>query len=110
MKDLQQEIESSNEFFLKQRFEALELLGLETRNKYELRNSQNLPIAFIAEKSSGILGMILRHFLVHWRSFSATVFDQNKNPLYHLDFPFRFFFKTLHIKDSLQHVSCRSPQ
>lgn len=84
---------------VKQVMEGLELIGLETRNKYKI-HAGNLDVAFAAEQSTGFGGTILRQILGHWRSFSVTIFDEKRAPIFKLDFPFRWFFKTLFVTDT----------
>lgn len=92
-------IKESNELYIEQVHEKWELLGFETRNKYRVLDESKNQIAFAAEKSTGIGGAIFRNIFGHWRSFSVVIYDQNKNPVYNLRFPFRWFFKTLHVSD-----------
>lgn len=77
--------------------EAFELLGFETRNKYQIIDDDGKPVAYAAEQSTGLGGTILRQILGHWRAFSVIIFDQNKKPLYEMQFPFRWFWKTLYL-------------
>src|SRR5690606_9000297 len=58
------------------------------------------PYAFAAEQTTGWSGAILRHFLGHWRSFRVKIFNDGREPLYELHFPFRWFFKTLYVSDA----------
>lgn len=84
---------------VQQTFEAFELLGFETRNKYRILDEDLRPVAFAAEQRTGITGAILRHILGHWRSFEVIIFDENKQKALELKFPFRWFFKTLFVND-----------
>ena len=85
---------------VQQVFEGLELLGFETRNKYKILDEDLKPYLYAAEVNTGFGGAILRHFLGHWRSFKVMIFNNNREALYELHFPFRWFFKTLNISDA----------
>lgn len=81
-------------------WEAFEIiLDWETRNKYRILDENNRPIGFAAEQSKGILASISRQFLGHWRAFEVAIFNQQRERVYTLDLPFRWFFKTLYLKD-----------
>lgn len=95
-----QNIESKKLLHVQQVFEGLELLGFETRNKYRILDDNQRPYAFAAEENTGFSGAILRHILGHWRSFKVILFDENRQATHELHFPFRWFFKTLIVKDS----------
>lgn len=100
MSRINQEISEAKLLHVQQVFEAFELLGFETRNKYKILNDRNELIAYAAEQKSGMSGAILRHFLGHWRKFDVVIFDADRDAHYKLHFPFRWFFKTLYISDA----------
>jgi uncharacterized protein YxjI len=100
MNEFHNQLANTKLLHIQQMYEAFELLGFETRNKYRILDESKNQVAFAAEESTGISGAVIRHFLGHWRSFRVTIFDQNKNPLYKLHFPFRWFFKTLFVSHS----------
>lgn len=91
------ELKEKNLVHIQQMHEGFELIGIETRNKYRILDEHQRPIAFAAEQSTGLGGIILRQFLGHWRSFSVVIFDQSKKPLYNVQFPFRWIWKTLYL-------------
>lgn len=94
-------LKSAKMLHVQQVLEGFEIvLGWESRNKYRILDENNLPIGFAAEESSGIAGALMRQFFGHWRSFKVTIFNQQKQPEFFLEFPFRWFFKTLIIKDA----------
>jgi uncharacterized protein YxjI len=97
---MKEKIKIAHTLHVQQVYENWELLGFETRNKYKILDEKQNPVGFAAEQASGISGAILRQFLGHWRSFKVLVYDQNKTPIYTLDFPFRWFFKTLYVSDA----------
>lgn len=88
------------EIYVRQRRELGELFGFETRNKYEITNQHGQTICYAAEQSKGLLGLIGRQFLGHWRSFQIYIFDSNREPRYKAIHPFRFFFQRLDLVDS----------
>lgn len=91
----------SQRLHVQQVWEGLEIvLGFETRNKYQILDEHNVPLAYAAEQSTGIAGAILRQILGHWRSFKIIIFNQKKERMYDLEFPFRWFLKTLILKNA----------
>lgn len=99
MGQLQETITQVQRLHVRQVLEAFELIGFETRNKYQILDDQERPIAYAAEEKTGLGGNLLRHFLGHWRSFRVILFDHGRDAQYILNFPFRWFFKTLYISD-----------
>lgn len=86
--------------FVRQRKELIELIGFETRNKYSIEFENGQQFAFAAEQQKGFLGIILRQFLGHWRTFELHIFDETRAPVYIATHPFRFFFQRLELRDS----------
>lgn len=99
MSELKNKIKEAGHLKVKQIFEAWEFAGVETRNKYRIHSDTQENLAYAAEESSGFAGTILRLIFKHWRSFKVTIFDQNRMPVYTLQFPFRWFFKTLIVSE-----------
>jgi uncharacterized protein YxjI len=90
---------SSRKLHVEQVLEGFEIiLGWETRNKYRILDQDRRPLAYAAEKSSGILGSVVRQFFGHWRAFKIVMFNELKQPMLEMDFPFRFIFKTMHLR------------
>ena len=83
---------------LRQRRELAELIGFETRNKYALETGDGRPLDFAAEHADGLLGMVARHFLGHWRRFELVFFDAERRPVVRARHPFRWFFQRLDIE------------
>lgn len=91
---------NSPSLFIRQRYELAELIGFETRNKYEITDSNGLQVAFAVEQSKGILGFLFRQFLGHWRPFEVLVFDPQKNLVMKIVHPFRFFWQRFEIQSA----------
>ena len=89
-----------NKVVVKQVFEAFELMGFETRNKYAIFDEGKKTIGFAAEQRTGILGHLLRQILGHWRKFDVHFFDENRTKFMHAHHPFRFYFQRLEISDA----------
>ncbi len=87
------------ELWIKQRKELAELIGFESRNKYEIANAAGQPLAYAAEQSKGALAMISRQLLGHWRTFEITIFDASRNPLLKVVHPHRWIFQRIEIAD-----------
>lgn len=82
---------------VRQRRELIELLGIETRNKYEISTESGAIVGYAAEQQKGLLGVVLRQFLGHWRSFDLHIFDSNRHSLFVARHPFRIFFQRLEL-------------
>jgi hypothetical protein len=82
---------------IKQRRELAELVGFETRNKYDIYGSDSKVLAFAAEQGKDALSMISRHFFGHWRRFQIQVFSPSGALVLVIDHPFTFFLSRLHI-------------
>ncbi|WP_413557097.1 phospholipid scramblase-related protein [Bdellovibrio sp. HCB209] len=90
-------LKDQNQLIIRQRRELGELLGFETRNKYEICDQHGGVVGFCAEQSQGFLGMIVRHFLGHWRSFDLHFFNNQRRHVLTARHPFRFFFQRLEV-------------
>lgn len=100
----------SNEIYVKQLRELIELIGFETRNKYQIMSPQKTLIGYAAEQNKGILGFIGRQFLGHWRPYEIMIFDAHRNPLVKCTHPFRFFFQEFIIETAQGQVLGRIVQ
>ncbi len=85
---------------IKQVKELVEVLGFETRNKYEIYTQSGKQIGFAAEQQKGFVGMCLRQILGHWRNFDIHVFDNQRQEQLIAHHPFRFYFQRLEIQDA----------
>lgn len=90
-------LRGQNQLIIRQRRELGELLGFETRNKYEVCDQGGQVVGFCAEQSQGFLGAIVRHFLGHWRSFDLHFFNNQRQHVLTAKHPFRFFFQRLEV-------------
>jgi len=88
----------SQSVVIQQRRELAELVGFETRNKYEIQGANGESLAFCAEQQKGILGFLMRQFLGHWRAFELHFFEPaTKTIAMRAHHPFRWFFQALEI-------------
>ncbi len=93
-------LDGLGEVRLVQRRELAELLGVETRNKYEVRDVNGAPIGFAAEQGKGFLQVLARMFMGHWRTFEIHFFDLGRQLVLRAHHPFRFFFQRLEVFDA----------
>lgn len=97
----EEKLKSSPKLHVQQVQEAFEILtGFESRNKYRIYDENMTPIAYAAEKSTGLTGTLMRGLFRHWRKFEIQIFSQDRQLLYVAKFPFRWFFKTLQLEDA----------
>lgn len=87
----------SDVFVLRQRFEAAELVGLETRNKYAVEDGRGVQVAWMAEAGRGLAGLVLRSFLGHLRHFTIDVFLPDRTVAARFHHPFRFFWQRIEV-------------
>lgn len=85
---------------IRQRFEALELLGFETRNKYLIEDLSGKQVAFAAEQQKGLGGFLFRQLLGHWRTFEIQIFDIKRELVLRAHHPFRWYFERLEVYDA----------
>jgi uncharacterized protein YxjI len=90
-------LKDQNQLIIRQRKELAELIGFETRNKYEIRNQNGDVIGFCAEQHKGFLGLVMRQFFGHWRSFELHFFNNERQQVFIVKHPFRFFFQRLEV-------------
>jgi len=89
---------SSPRIFVKQVRELAELVGFETRNKYQILDHNKQPIAYAAEQQKGIFSFFLRQYLGHWRKFDIHFFTSDKTLFLIAHHPFRWFFQRLEVR------------
>lgn len=85
------------QIFVKQKRELAELFGFETRNKYEIYDTQKNVIGYAAEQQKGFLGFLLRQLLGHWRSFELHFFNAQRQQILVSKHPFRWIFQEFEI-------------
>lgn len=93
-------LERETEIFVRQKRELAELFGFETRNKYEITRADRTLLAYAAEQGKGIMGMIGRQILGHWRSFELFLFTPDRRMIYRAVHPFRFYYQRLELHDA----------
>jgi uncharacterized protein YxjI len=94
-------LDTMNEVQLVQRKEMAEiLLGVETRNRYELRDVDGQVVGFAAEQGAGFWAFLARMFMGHWRAFDLHVFDAARALVLRAHHPFRWFFQRLEVFDA----------
>jgi uncharacterized protein YxjI len=95
-----QQIQNAERLHIQQTLETLEIVtGIETRNKYQILDQDMQQLAFAAERSNGMADAFMRMILKHWRTFDMDVFNARREKILLLHFPFRWFFKTLEVRD-----------
>lgn len=93
-------LKGHSKILVHQKFEIAELVGFETRNKYEILDENLRVIGFAAEQGKGALQLLMRHFLGHWRSFEIFFFNENRQLMLKAKHPFRWYFDRLEIEDA----------
>ena len=89
---------SHNGLSIAQLTDKIEILGfIETANKYQLLDKDGQKWGFMAEKSGGWLGTILRHFLRNRRPMHIVVWNQDKEEVFSLKRPFHFFYSKMNV-------------
>ncbi|HET9236599.1 MAG TPA: phospholipid scramblase-related protein [Oligoflexus sp.] len=89
-----------SQVLVRQRHELAEWFGFETRNKYEVISSSGQALAFAAEQGRGIVGLMLRQLLGHWRRFELHFFTPDRQEFMRAVHPFRWYFEELMVADS----------
>ncbi len=88
---------SQETLYVTQKKELAELFGFETRNKYAITDAKRNAVGFAAEQGKGLLESLFRSWLGHFRRFSITFFDENRQPLFVARHPFSWLFQRLEI-------------
>lgn len=94
------DLQTVGQLIIQQRYEGAELLGFETRNKYEILDSNRNSFGFAAEQQKGVFNFLARQFLGHWRAFEIFFFDPQRRHVMTACHPFRFFFQRLEVQDA----------
>lgn len=85
---------------IKQLKEFVELLGFETRNKYSIETEDGQSIGFAAEQGKGLLGILFRNVLGHWRTFEVHFFNSQRQLEFIASHPFRWIFHRIDVSTS----------
>ena len=80
-----------------QRKELVELVGVESRNKYEVQAEDGKQIGFVSEQGKGAMDFVMRNFLGHWRTFELSIFNSDRKQVGKVTNPFRFYFRELNL-------------
>ena len=94
------EIFLQKKIIVHQVFEGVELLGFETRNKYQFISEGQQVLAYAAEQRKDGVSFIMRQIFGHWRKMVFYIFDTEKNIIIKARQPFRFYFQRLEIENS----------
>lgn len=99
MESIETLIASSNQFYIKQKKEWLEILsGFESKNNYVIYNSQKLQLGYISEQGHGFFHLLKRLFLRSHRPFTIVITNNDGKVLLKLHRPFFWFFSDLFIE------------
>lgn len=94
-----EKVDQGKNFLVQQVYEVAEHFGFETRNKYQILDTENAQVLFAAEQQKGLLGFFLRQRLGHWRPFTLHFYNSKRQQVMTANHPFRFFFQRLEIFD-----------
>jgi uncharacterized protein YxjI len=100
MSTLPTKLQSAQELHIRQKRELAELIGIETRNKFEIKSAEGQLVAYAAEERKGVWDFLFRQFLGHWRRFDILIFDDQRQPVFRAKHPFRWIFQRMEIFDS----------
>jgi uncharacterized protein YxjI len=84
--------------FVRQKFEPWELLGVESRNHYEIREENGSPFAIAAELRKGAWDFFSRQLLGHNRSYEIHFSTPSKDVFLIAHHPFCWWFHRLEIR------------
>tara|TARA_Y100000385_G_C13067044_1_gene627208 strand:- start:721 stop:1374 length:654 start_codon:yes stop_codon:yes gene_type:complete len=99
MNTIEDLIQSSSEFMIKQKKEWLEILsGFESKNNYQIYNSDKEQLGFISEIGSGFLKVLSRLFLRSHRPFEIKISNNEGHELLSVHRPFFWFFSDLYVE------------
>lgn len=100
MSELVSRLQSANLLHIRQRRELIELVGIESRNRFEIKSEQGELIAYAAEERKGVMDFLFRQFLGHWRTFNILIFDSQRKPVFRARHPFRWLFQRIEVFDA----------
>lgn len=102
MQDLIEKLKFEKELKIVQKKEMIEVIGFESKNKYEIQDQNGTVLMYAGESGSGIFDTILRQILGHYRDFNIDVFDKQGTQLFRANHPFKFYFRELSVFDKNQ--------
>ncbi|KAK7049248.1 hypothetical protein VNI00_005849 [Paramarasmius palmivorus] len=76
-------------------------IGFEQTNKYAIRNSEGVPVGFIAEEPGGFLSSINRQLFATHRPFRALIMDTEGKPILWLRRPFAWINSRMYVQQPL---------
>jgi len=94
------ELMNHRQLFIRQVREVAELFGYETRNKYQILDTEMRPVLFAAEQGKGVFGFLVRQYLGHWRTFDVHFMNNERQIVLVGHHPFRWFFQRIEVRDS----------
>jgi uncharacterized protein YxjI len=87
--------------FIKQVKEWAEILvGVETKNKYEIYNNQKQKLGFAAELGKGLWSLMVRNILRSHRPIELNIWNNQQEIVFSIKRPFFWFFSELTISDA----------
>lgn len=99
MNTIEDFVNSSKQFMIKQKKEWLEILsGFETKNNYQVFDSNKNQIGYIAELGSGLMQTLKRLFLRSHRPFEFLISNTQGQELLKVHRPFFWFFSDLYVE------------
>ena len=91
-------IEEHENLLIKQVREGFELLGIETRNKYQILDIDGNLVCYAAEERKNIFDFFFRQILGHWRRFDIKFFTESREEYLLAHHPFKFVFQRLVVR------------
>jgi len=86
-------LSSYSELVVSQKVELAEmLLDYESRNKYAIYSTNKTPVAYAAEQGKGIMAILMRLLLKHWRTFEIHLFSPDRRLVARASHPFRWLW------------------
>jgi Scramblase len=90
--------EEKQDLIIEQRREFWELLGVETRNRYDVFDSDSEPVFCVyEEEKSRVYSWLVRTVLQQFRPFVLSLNDRELRKILEFRRPFRFFFHEINV-------------
>lgn len=91
-------LERADVYFVRQKKEWTEILvDFETRNQYEVVDTEGQAVGTVSEVSSGVGGFLKRNFFGSHRALDVRVHDASGTPVLRLSRRFFFIFSSLEV-------------